>query len=101
MVLYFNVDTAPPFRVHPLFLIKASEIEPRGVLVSQWVDLRDNSPCGIALRANNSISVESVFHGAKGEAKPVFSEQLAAGSNSDYGLQDSKQKEINLSAWVF
>jgi hypothetical protein len=28
---------------------------------------------------------------AKGEAKPAGSEQLAAGSNSDYGLQDSKQ----------
>ncbi len=50
---------------------------------------------------NNSILVEEIFHGAKDEAKPAFSEQLAAGSNSDYGLQDSKQKEINLSAWVF
>jgi len=24
----------------------------------------DDSPCGIALRANNSTSVESIFHGA-------------------------------------
>jgi hypothetical protein len=29
--------------------------------------------------------------GAKDEAKPAGSELLAAGSNSDYGLQDSKQ----------
>ncbi len=29
--------------------------------------------------------------GAKVEAKPADSELLAAGSNSDYGLQDSKQ----------
>ena len=29
------------------------------------------SPCGIALRVNNYILVESVFHGAKGaKAKP-------------------------------
>jgi len=28
---------------------------------------------------------------AKPEAKPAGSEQLAAGSHSDYGLQDSKQ----------
>ncbi len=66
--------------------------------------LNDVSPCGIALRANNTILVESVFHGcntntpdvriihgAMDEVKPAFSEQLAAGSNSDYGLQDSKQ----------
>jgi len=28
---------------------------------------------------------------AKPEAKPAGSEQFAAGSHSDYGLQDSKQ----------
>jgi len=28
---------------------------------------------------------------AERKAKPAGSEQLAAGSNSDYGLQDSKQ----------
>ncbi len=27
--------------------------------------INDDSPCGIALRANNSILVESVFHGAR------------------------------------
>jgi hypothetical protein len=48
-------------------------------------------PCGIALQANNSTLVEEIFHGAKDAAKPAGSEQLAAGSNSDYGLQDSKQ----------
>jgi hypothetical protein len=26
---------------------------------------KDHSPCGIALRANNSILVEEIFHGAK------------------------------------
>jgi len=39
--------------------------------------------------------------GAKDKAKPASSKQLAVGSNSDYGLQDSKQQEINLSAWIF
>jgi hypothetical protein len=48
------------------------------------------------LWTNNWTSVEWVFHGAsrenaKHEAKQAGSEQLAAGSNSDYGLQDSKQ----------
>ncbi len=27
--------------------------------------MKDDSPCGIALRANNSILVEEIFHGAK------------------------------------
>ncbi len=35
-----------------------------------------------------------------GAEKPAGSEQRAAGSNSDYGLQDSKQQEINPSAWL-
>jgi len=38
---------------------------------------------------------------AKYEAKPASSKQLAVGSNSDFGLQDSKQQEINPSAWIF
>jgi len=38
--------------------------------------ISDDSPCGIALRANNSILVESIFHGAsrKGAKDAKFGE---------------------------
>ncbi len=45
----------------------------------------------IALRANNSILVESVFHGAKDEAKPAGSEQRAAILTTDYKTASSKK----------
>ena len=56
----------------------------------------ENSPSGIELGANKFTSAEPVFHGAsckaaKDEAKPDCSEQLATGSSSVYGLQDTKQ----------
>ncbi len=39
--------------------------------------IEDDSPCGIALRAYNSILVEEIFHGAKdakfGEIEKYFS----------------------------
>ncbi len=43
------------------------------------------------LEIRNSISENPPRKDATDEAKPAGSEQLAAGSNSDYGLQDSMQ----------
>jgi hypothetical protein len=37
----------------------------------------------------------------RAKAQRTKQNQLAVGSNSDYGLQDSKQQEINPSAWIF
>ena len=68
-----------------------------------YEERKDNSPCGIALGANNSASVESVFHGASRKdakgAKCKASRHLTADSRRL--AQTKKQQDAEKQPFLF